>query len=202
MLTSQDNSEHQHMQTAMGVQLHATLGIFLLSVLALQLPHSTVAAELAAEEFARAADDSLAFLGAQQSGEVSGVIWAPAWRSSSGMQYQAATSSWYNDTINAYVNQTVNLSGGFYSGGEVGPVKLTTSIATTTAFLAWSALEYKEFWDSDPDRKRLMVTVLRHGAAYVAEIYAINPAAAEYDFLYFLVRFRFYFFYMFLIFNG
>jgi Glycosyl hydrolase family 9 len=114
------------------------------------------------------------------------------------VQYTAIPATWYNETTNSYVNQTVDLSGGFYNDGEVGPVKLTYNIALTTSMLAWSMLEYQDFWAADEERKNLVSSVLRHGAAYVSETYVQNPlrnpqdptrpAQPSYDLLYYVVR--------------
>jgi hypothetical protein len=114
------------------------------------------------------------------------------------VQYTDIRATWYNETTNSYVNQTLDLSGGFFNDGEVGPVKLTWNIALTTSMLAWSMLEYKEsYWAANSERKNLVSSVLRHGAAYVSETYVVNPlrnpedptrpAAAGYDLLYFVV---------------
>ena len=95
-----------------------TLQLFILS---LQLSACIVIAKLTTEDFARAADHSLTFLGAQRSG-VLPRGGAPTWRYHSGQQYSSVRAAWYNETT-ASVIQILDLSGGFYSGGEVGPVK-------------------------------------------------------------------------------
>lgn len=156
-----------------------------------------VTAALSTEDFTRAAEDSLVFLGAQRSGVLpqGGV---PSWRFDSGQQYSTVEATWYSETTASIVRKSLDLSGGYYSGGEVGPIKVTTSIATVTTFLAWSALEYPDFWTADPERMAHMTSMLWHGAAYVSEAYVINPfqnpidptqpAAADFDYIYYLVR--------------
>ena len=114
------------------------------------------------------------------------------------LQYIGYTASWYNDTTQSYVNQTLDLSGGFFNDGDVGPVKLTWNIALTTSMLAWSMLEYPDYWAADIERKNLVASVLRHGAAYISETYVVNPlrdpddptrpAQSSYDLLYYVVR--------------
>jgi hypothetical protein len=116
------------------------------------------------------------------------------------VQYSAITATWYNETAQSYVNKTADLSGGFYNDGEVGPVKLTYNIALVTSMLAWSMLEYQDFWGANVERKNLVSSVLRHGASYMSETYVANPlrspedpmkpAPPAYDLLYYVVRNR------------
>lgn len=118
------------------------------------------------------------------------------------VQYTGVQATWYNESANTYATKAVDLSGGFYNDGDVGPVKLTWNIALTTSMLAWSMLEYPEYWAADVERKNLVASVLRHGAAYISETYVVNPlrnpldperaAQSSYDLLYYVVRVYFY----------
>ena len=38
---------------------------------------------------------------------------------------------------------SADLSGGFYTEGDMGPVKVTSHVAWSTSLLAWSLLEYE-----------------------------------------------------------
>jgi endoglucanase len=148
-------------------------------------------------DYDRAATLSLAFLNAERAGDLPSGF-PIQWRFDSGLQYQKVSTTWFNATTNTNTTQATNLSGGFYNEGDVGPVKVTWNIALTTTMLAWSMLEYPEYWAANIDRKNLAISVLRHGAEYSRNVYQITPLREEsdlskplhprYDILYYVVR--------------
>lgn len=101
------------------------------------------------ENYGVAATASLKFLDAQRSGAVPD---GPDWRFKTGFQDVYGTFG--------------DLSGGFYNDGEIGAVKLTSHIGITTANLAWSLLDFPEYWTASGDLDRA-VSLLQNGLEYV-----------------------------------
>lgn len=145
------------------------------------------------ENYVRATDLSLDFLYAQRSGQI--VLPYPVdWRRSSGSQNVEQFLQPQFDALGQAVsiNRTaVDLSGGFYTDGEVGPVKLTTHVAMTTSMLAWSLLDYQEWWVKDQGRLDRALELVQHGMEYVKACYVPNlshPNGTSADLLVFQVR--------------
>ena len=71
------------------------------------------------------------------------------WRKSTGELNTLSLNFTYTNPVNgaavAAPSQAADLSGGFYTGGAVGPVKITTHVAWTTSMLAWSLLEFEDW---------------------------------------------------------
>ena len=124
-------------------------------------------------DFAAAAEASLAFLDAQRSGTLPRSYPVP-WRADSGEQ-NVAVLTFLNETTGQSAPYRADLTGGFYNDGEVGPVKVTWNIALTTAMLAWSLLEYEDFWGASEARKNHALALLTHGLAYVEATYIPTP---------------------------
>jgi hypothetical protein len=131
--------------------------------------------------FLKAANMSLSFLDAQRSG-VAGASYPLKWRTTTGLQ-NVYNIIFYNDSTNSgktpipskeFTFARVDLSGGFYNDGQVGPVKLTWNIALTTTMLAWSMLEYKDFWSKEETVKNHAINLLAHGLTYVQSCYQIT----------------------------
>ena len=119
-------------------------------------------------DFADAARKSLDFLDAQRSGTLPpGHV---AWRFDTGAQ-------------NVFVinGTTIDLSGGFYNNGEVGPVKITSHVALVTSTLAWSLLEYPAFW-RESGAINQAVSLVFHGVTYLES--CILDAGALPDFVF------------------
>ena len=134
--------------------------------------------------FERAADMSLSFYDAQRSGALPS-NYPVTWRGDSGLmnvaQMTFTVQSKQNAVLAKGVTNTidVDLTGGFYNDGEVGPVKITWNIALTTTMLAWSLLEYEDFWGQQEVRKNHAIALLTHGLAYVSATYQIVPLTDE-----------------------
>jgi hypothetical protein len=140
----------------------------------------------------RAAVLSLEFLNAQRSGRLDASSYPIPWRFDSGVQYKEIPARFENQTTNQVLYRNIDLSGGFYNDGEVGPVKLTWNIAMTTTMLAWSMLEYKAFWERDLTLKNDITNLIAHGSLYLQNCYVQSPnplAEDKYDLLYYVVRF-------------
>lgn len=137
-------------------------------------------------DFARAAQLSLRFLSAERSGPLP-PDFPVGWRGDSGLQYSAVNFTFTNVTAGAVSDKTdffteqVDLSGGFYNEGEVGPVKLTWNVAVTTAMLAWALLEYPDFWGASPELQAEATAVLQHGSLYMQQVYVITPLGDPLD---------------------
>jgi hypothetical protein len=130
------------------------------------------------EDYVRATDLSLKFLFTEWSGDVVPPFIIP-WRFTSGkLNVIDLTINRYSP-LNATVASTkkvpVNLSGGFYTEGEIGPVKVTTHVAMTTAMLSWSMLDYPEWWASDATRLANGLKLVQHGLEYVMACYIPAP---------------------------
>jgi cellulose synthase/poly-beta-1,6-N-acetylglucosamine synthase-like glycosyltransferase len=102
-------------------------------------------------DYGRAATLSLEFLQAQRSGPLPAGYDVP-WRHPAG-------------------------SGGFYSDGVVGPVRLTASVARTTSMLAWSLLDVPEYWASDLGARNDALDLLKCGSDFVDASYENNGSA-------------------------
>lgn len=79
-------------------------------------------------------------------------------------------------TAGSELSVETDLTGGFYNDGEIGPVKITFNIALTTTMLAWSMLEYPEFWQKDVARQNHAINTVIHGMRYINAAYVITPA--------------------------
>jgi Glycosyl hydrolase family 9 len=124
-------------------------------------------------DFAKAARLSLSFLDAQKSGVLPPSYPVP-WRHSSGTQNMRSLS-FLNATTFERVDTPKDLTGGFYNDGDVGPIKVTWNIALTTSLLAWSLLEYPDFWLRDPTNKEHAIQLVLHGTIYMQNCYGVNP---------------------------
>ena len=69
------------------------------------------------------------------------------------------------------MQKTADLSGGFYTDGEIGPIKITTHVAMTTSMLAWSLLDYADWWKKDGERLNNALELVSHGMKYVDACY-------------------------------
>lgn len=167
----------------------------LVSVLALVLLWILYPSE---EDYGRAADMSLRFLNAQRSGVIvnsATSAYAAPWRRTSGtadsFSYLATGFDAFGNLLGP-VAQTADLAGGFYTDGEVGPVKITEHVAIVTAMLSWSLLDYPDWWAASAARRNAALDLVRHGLDYVAECYIPNPLTAfnetDSDVLIYLVR--------------
>lgn len=130
------------------------------------------------ENYAKAADLSLQFLYT----EWSGIIVEPfpiSWRKTSGMHNVLDINITRVDPLTGgplpEPPREVQLTGGFYTEGEIGPVKVTTHVALTTAMLAWSLLEFPDWWARDPARLDDGLKLVQQGLEYVVACYI--PAA-------------------------
>ena len=127
------------------------------------------------ENYVRATDLSLDFLYAQRGG----LIMAPYpvdWRSTTEDTFGEFTQTQYGALGEPVsINRTsVNLSGGFFTDGEIGPVKLTTHVAMTTSMLAWSLLDFQQWWAKDEERLNSALDLVQHGMEYVKACYVPN----------------------------
>lgn len=127
------------------------------------------------EDYVRAADLSLRFLEAQRSGTIDQARFSVPWRFTSGTQavynIPFAAGSGPLGGVVPPDNVRVDLSGGFYNDGEIGPVKVTSHVALTTSMLAWSLLDYQEWWRKDPARLTVALDAVSHGLRYVDSCY-------------------------------
>jgi Glycosyl hydrolase family 9 len=151
-------------------------------------------------DFKAAAEMSLSFFDAQRSGALPS-NYPITWRGDSGLQ-NVALMTFANDTGSASSTTSetisVDLTGGFYNDGEAGPVKITWNIAITTTMLAWSMLEYQDFWEADVVRVNHALALLTHGLTYVKAAYQVTPLrdatgqqqSANYDQIVYVVRAR------------
>lgn len=145
------------------------------------------------ENYVRATDLSLEFLYAQRSGPIT-LPYPVDWRRSSGADNvgEFTLTSYDSLGLPASTNlTTVDLSGGFYTDGEIGPVKLTTHVAMTTSMLAWSLLDYQQWWSKDQERLDSALDLVQHGMEYVKACYVpnlSNPNGTAADLLVFQVR--------------
>jgi Glycosyl hydrolase family 9 len=130
------------------------------------------------EDYARAADLSLGWLYAQWSGKVPDAF-PVTWRDSSGLRNVLPINITRMDPLTGALvpepERRINLSGGYYTEGEVGAVKITTHVAWSTALLAWSLLEFESWWATEPARQRSGLDLVQHGLDYVLACYV--PAA-------------------------
>lgn len=156
------------------------------------------------EDYVKATDLSLKFLFTEWSGDVVPPFIIP-WRFTSGkvnvIDLSINRYSPVNATVAASKTSSVNLSGGFYTEGEVGPVKVTSHVAMTTAMLAWSMLDYPEWWASDAARLANGLKLVQHGLEYVMSCYIpapnmpgqnpnVEPPHAPEDVMVYMVRHR------------
>jgi hypothetical protein len=124
-------------------------------------------------DFKKAAEMSLSFLDAQRSGLLP-YGYPITWRKASG-EVNIEPILFVNETANLNETKRVDLSGGFYNDGDVGPIKVTWNIAMTTSMLAWSLIEYGEFWERDALVKEHAIGLLAHGLEYIESCYQLNP---------------------------
>lgn len=124
-------------------------------------------------DFEKAARMSLSFLDAQRSGPLP-AGYPVAWRKSSG-EANVDAILFVNETAGISVPRLATLTGGYYNDGEVGPIKVTWNVAMTTTMLAWSLIEYPEFWKKNPLVHEHAMTLLTVGVLYVEQCYQINP---------------------------
>lgn len=123
---------------------------------------------------------SLNFLDAQWSGSVPADSLAP-WRRDSSLANNAipvtmvATPDALTGVSAAPQYQATDLSGGFFTDGEIGPVKVTKNVALTVAMLAWSLLDYQEWWAEDTVRLGHALRMVAHGTEYVNNCYLVTP---------------------------
>ena len=150
----------------------------LISVLALVLLWILYPRE---ENYGKAADLSLHFLYT----EWSGIIVEPypiPWRKTSGMHNVLDINITRVDPLTGgplpEPPREVKLTGGFYTEGEVGPVKVTTHVAFTTAMLAWSVLEFPDWWGGRPRAARGRAEVGAAGARVRDRVLHPRGAAA------------------------
>ena len=99
-------------------------------------------------DYGRAADLSLDYLQAQRSGPLP-AGYDVTWRHPAG-------------------------SGGFYSDGAIGPVRLTSSISRSTSMLAWSLLDVPEYWATHSSARASVLDLLKCGSDFVDAAYARN----------------------------
>jgi Glycosyl hydrolase family 9 len=133
------------------------------------------------EDYSRAADLSLDFLYAQRSGQL-GKPYPVPWRQTSGIKntYQLPFPVYDGTgTLSAFGSKPADLTGGFYTDGEIGPVKVTTHVALTTSMLAWSLLDYAEWWAKDQGRLDSALELVQHGMKYVDACYIVGDAPAN-----------------------
>lgn len=137
-------------------------------------------------DYARAGRLALRFLNAERSGSIPAGF-PVGWRATSGLQFSAVQITFTNATQGAVTDRvdefykTVDLSGGFYTEGEAGPVKLTWTVAVTTSMLAWAMLEYPDFWQAAPELQADATALLLHGALYMQEAYVVTPLQDDLD---------------------
>jgi hypothetical protein len=141
------------------------------------------------ENYVRATDLSLTFLQAQRSGQLI-QPYPVAWRKSSGLknQYEFNFTEYITDEVTGIQTpgltveqKSADLSGGFYTDGEIGPVKITTHVAMTTSMLAWSLLDYKEWWMKDNARLQDALELVSHGMKYVDACYIPSSSVNNTD---------------------
>lgn len=151
-------------------------------------------------DYYRAADLSLSFLDAQRSGRLSGLYPVP-WRATTGLD-NAVTVTFTNLTGlpnggPLTESLTVRPVGGFYNDGDIGAVKVTWNNALTVTMLAWSLLDYRDFWQRDEELLNHALDLLDHGMQYINECYAVNtlpnpedpsrPANTDFDTMIYVV---------------
>jgi hypothetical protein len=144
------------------------------------------------EDYVRATDLSLSFLYSQRSGALV-QPYPISWRFNSGTENKIALRVNMSDpagfNLTGIVNITADLTGGYYTDGEVGPVKITVHVAMTTAMLAWSLLDYREWWLQNDVRYKSALELVRHGQQYVNECYLTSSTnATGNDVIVYLVR--------------
>lgn len=130
------------------------------------------------EDYVKATDLSLRFLYAQWSGAV--VQPFPVeWRQSSAPQYKEFKLTQQRLTPEGAPGPsrttTADLTAGFYTGGEVGAVRVTTHVALTTAMLAWSMLDFQDWWAQDEQRRAYGLQLIQHGLDFVNNAYIPAP---------------------------
>lgn len=129
------------------------------------------------EDYSLVAGLSIAYLNAERSGALPSP-WVVPFRFSSGEGNAAI----------AFQNHSLDLSAGFYNDGEVGPVKVTSHVALMTSMLAWSLLDFQDYWTLHPTDLQAALDTVSSGAAYVTKCYVAgdNPVNRT-DFFVFLV---------------
>jgi Glycosyl hydrolase family 9 len=156
----------------------ALISLLALALLWLLYPRSA--------DYVKATDFSLQFLFTQWSGPIR-QPWPVTWRFSSGAGNVLRVRTWTLTPDPVATGQTislvdpvrkVDLSGGFYTDGNVRPVKLTVHVAWTTSLLAWSLLEFEGWWTAEPERQARALRLVQHGLEYVLRAYvpAVTPA--------------------------
>lgn len=130
------------------------------------------------ENYVKAAELSLRFMYAQWSGDI--IQPFPVdWRRSSGAQNKnyKINQTRFDGLGNPLVSvpRTTDLSKGFYTEGEVGPVKITKHIALSTAMLAWSMIDFKDWWAKDETRNSEGIKLIKHGLEFVLNSYIPAP---------------------------
>ena len=149
------------------------------------------------ENYARATDLSLTFLQAQRSGALA-QPYPIDWRKSSGQrnQFEFNFTEYATDPetgiqipLPVKMQKTADLSGGFYTDGEIGPIKITTHVAMATSMLAWSLLDYADWWKKDGERLSDALELVSQGMKYVDACYVPgNSNNTDEDVLIFQVR--------------
>jgi Glycosyl hydrolase family 9 len=188
-----------------GIILHGLCNVFcimqsILSVLALILLWRLYPREA---DYGRATGLSLAFTYTEWSG-ATGANFPISWRKSSGTANSLTLNFTHMDPlletkVAEVEERTVDLSGGFYTEGEVGPVKITTHVAYTTALLAWSLLEFEDWWRERPGDLARGLALVAHGLEYCRAAYVpagppigwpagVEPPFSSQDTLVYLVR--------------
>lgn len=143
------------------------------------------------ENYVRATDLSITFLQAQRSGALR-QPYPVDWRKSSGQknefefnftQYTTDPETGFQipDPLGVLEQRKVDLSGGYYTDGEIGPIKITTHVAMTTSMLAWSLLDYKDWWAKDGERLQDALDLVSHGMKYVDACYVQSNAVNNTD---------------------
>lgn len=131
------------------------------------------------ENYVRATNLSLNFLQAQRSGALN-QPYPVSWRKSSGQknQFEFNFTQYITDEATglevpslATEQRAADLSGGFYTDGEIGPIKITTHVAMATSMLAWSLLDYSDWWAKDGERLQDALELVSHGMKYVDACY-------------------------------
>ena len=153
-------------------------------------------------DYVKAVGLSLRALFAEWSGDIPEPF-PVAWRDTSGLHNILQINITRIDPLTGAVlpepERHIDLSGGFYTEGEIGPVKVTTHIAWSTALLAWSLLEFPEWWARDAARWDASLQLVQHGLEYVLACYVPakplpgwpqgrEPPAADEDQIVYVVR--------------